>query len=567
VSHWSKPLLLTLLGAVTTAAPLACKIKIPASQESASGMECETSDTCPYPDGPCLLAMCLDGECVHVPAPEGTLPEDEQKRGDCQQLYCDGQGNISTFPARIDRPVEDGNPCTEAICDVDQPKQAPKQAGARCGDEGLCNGAGRCGVCLPKVERCDGHAVVRCDAEGQWTEPEACTLDKPLCSKARCIGITQVATGRAHSCVSFDDGSLRCWGANHRGQLGGGGLPGAQAPSWAADLAGIVFSPRHACAVKSNTAWCWGAGDFGQLGNGSYHSSAGPVAGTLAAVAEVAVGAHHSCARTTTGEVHCWGRNDRGQLGSGTTPPAPLAEVAISSPGSPHGAVLVVAGLEDATALMVDGDHSCARRRTGGLSCWGLSPFALPAPIERPEPDGAGSAPDPEAVKEFERLEKATATTPTAVTGLKDVSQVACGANHCCARLATGTVHCWGAGKRGQLGQSARQDSFQPVAVEGLAGAAEIALGADFACALLTDGAVSCWGSNAHGQLGTGTETAVGQATAITSLGKTKTLHLGDAFACALATDGRLSCWGAGGLGQLGADGAKAQRVPITIAW
>ena len=511
--------------------------------------------------------MCLDGECVHVPAPQGTLPADEQQPGDCQQLYCDGQGSVSAFPARIDLPVDDGNPCTEAVCDVDQPKQLPKEAGAGCGDDGICNGAGVCGVCLPKAERCDGHAVIRCGAEGQWSAPEACTVQKPLCSKAKCIGITQVATGRAHSCVAFDDGSLRCWGANHRGQLGDGGLSRARTPSWATGLSGVVFGPRHACGLKSSAAWCWGAGDFGQLGNGAYRSNDDPTAVTLISVADVAVGAHHSCARTAAGEVHCWGRNDRGQLGSGTPPPAPLSKAPLPPPGSPRSSVLPVAGLEDLTTLMLDGDHTCAQRSTGALSCWGLRPFALPAPIERPEPGEDGSAPDPEAVKAFERLEKATMATPTAVTGLQDVKQIACGSDHCCARQANGSVRCWGAGKRGQLGRSLRQDSFKPVAVEGLAGAAQIALGADFGCAILTDGEVSCWGDNEHGQPGTGSEARVGKASPIAALGKIRSLHLGEAFACALAADGRLHCWGAGALGQLGTPSPGDLRLPKPISW
>ncbi len=567
MSRWSALLLVAPLATAAIGIPTGCKIKIPASQGGDSGMECETSDTCPYPEGPCLLAMCLDGECVHVPAPEGTLPPDDQQPGDCKQLYCDGQGNVSAFPARIDLPVEDDNPCTEAICDVDQPQQSPKLAGARCGDDGICNGAGRCGVCLPKAERCDGHAVIRCSAEGQWSEPDACTVEKPLCSQAKCIGVTQVATGRAHGCASFDDGSLRCWGANHRGQLGDGGLPKAQTPSWAAGLTGVDFGPRHACAVKSGDPWCWGAGDFGQLGHGAYRSSNGPTAVALSGVAEVAVGTHHSCARTAAGEVHCWGRNDRGQLGSGTPPPTPLATPLLPAPGSPRRTVQLVAGLADVAALLIDGDQTCVRRSTGALSCWGLRPFALPAPIQRPEPGEDGAPPDPEAVKEFEGLEKATMATPTAIATLKDVKQVACGANHCCARLATGAVHCWGAGKRGQLGRSLRQDSFKPVAVEGLTGATQIALGANFACALLSSGTVSCWGANEHGQLGTGSEAEVGKASPIATLGKIASLHLGEAFACARATEGGLYCWGAAALGQLATKSSDAQRLPKPISW
>ncbi len=562
-----RALLLALVGSAASAAVGACKVKIPSSQDGHAGLQCEASETCPYPESPCLLAMCLDGECVHVPAPQGNLPEDEQERGDCRQRYCDGQGNVSSFPARIDLPAEDDNPCTEAACDVDQPKQLPKAAGARCGDEGLCNGAGVCGVCLPDKERCEGQAILRCEENGQWSKPTACTSPKPLCSEAKCIGVTQLATGRAHACAAFDDGSLRCWGANHRGQLGDGGLSQAGSPGWAAGLSGLAFGTRHACGINAGAPWCWGAGDFGQLGNGAYGSSQRPVAVALSGVAEVAVGDHHSCARTTAGEVLCWGRNDRGQLGSGTRPGQPLFAPPVPPAGAPRGEIQAVAEVADVAGLLLAGDHSCARRATGALACWGLRPFALPATIERPEPDEDGKPPDPEAVKAYERLEKATMASPVAIAGLTGVRQIACGANHCCARLAGGTVSCWGAGKRGQLGRSARQDSFKPVAVEGLTGAAQIALGAAFGCAQLGTGGVSCWGANDQGQLGNGAEAAVGKASPVSTLSSVQSLHLGDAFACALTANGQIHCWGAGALGQLGPIGHEPVRAPQPIPW
>jgi alpha-tubulin suppressor-like RCC1 family protein len=39
----------------------------------------------------------------------------------------------------------------------------------------------------------------------------------------------------------------------------------------------------------------------------------------LGAVAEVAVGDGHACARLADGSVACWGANESGQLGDGTT--------------------------------------------------------------------------------------------------------------------------------------------------------------------------------------------------------------------------------------------------------
>jgi alpha-tubulin suppressor-like RCC1 family protein len=474
---------------------------------------------------------------------------------------------VSSFPARIDRPADDGNPCTEAACDIDLPKQLPKPAGTRCGEEGICNGAGVCGVCLPGKEQCDGNAVIRCDAEGQWSEPEACTVKQPLCSQAKCIGVVQLATGRSHACARFDDGSLRCWGANHRGQLGDGGLSQARSPTWSTAISALAFGPRHACGVNAGRAWCWGANDYGQLGQGSYVSSNSPAPTPLSDVAEVAVGLHHSCARTTAGEVHCWGRTDRGQLGSGKRVAVNEPELALEAAGAPRPKPVAIVGLPQVAGVTAGWHHTCVQSAGTPPRCWGLRPFDLPEPIDKPERGEDGSPPDADAVKRYEALTKLTQPQPTPVAGLKDAQQIACGHRHCCARLAAGTVSCWGAGQRGQLGRAAGQDSFKPVVVEGLADTAHIALGADFGCALLTGGKVSCWGANQVGQLGTGSAAKTGKATVITSLPEVASLHVGEDFACVLAVEGSVHCWGLGSMGQLGPAAANVERAPTTVVW
>lgn len=531
-----------------------CSIKLrPAGSVPAAveGSPCTSSEECPYPETGCLLSQCLDGECVFIPAPEGPLPLEEQKAGDCKQLYCDGNGRVTAYPAPVDGPAEDDNPCTVAGCDLTNPKQKAQPAGTRCGEEGVCNGLGSCGVCMPGEARCEGSATAVCSKQGQWAST-SCSPDKPVCShakgsSARCVGVMELAGGAAHGCARFEDGSVRCWGADHKGQLGTAGFSSAQAPSWAGRYAELAFGGAHACGRDADGAVeCWGSGTRGQLGGGTWQDASDPTPATITEVTGIAVGALHSCARTSKGEAHCWGDNRHGQLGSGKLaqrqPPLPDHP----SRGDPVTPPVAIEGLIGARALSLGLDHSCAQAASG-LVCWGA--FEV-------EPGDDGGGDDGSASSDAGKVDGASAT-PTWVPGIKDVAQVACGRAHSCARTEAGAVFCWGAGERGQLG-SGTKDSLKPVAVKGVEGARHIQLGADFGCAMLADGRVTCWGANSHGQLGRGSNGSMGEATAVDGLSGVTKLTVGERFVCAMAA-AAVRCWGA--------DAGGGVNKPTPVVW
>jgi alpha-tubulin suppressor-like RCC1 family protein len=85
------------------------------------------------------------------------------------------------------------------------------------------------------------------------------------------------------------------------------------------------------------------------------------------------------------------------------------------------------------------------------------------------------------------------------------VRAVAAGWQHSCALLNDGSVRCWGANERGQLGDGTNASCWTPVAVQTVTSAVEVALGKYHSCALLSDGTVKCWGQNTYRQLGDGT--------------------------------------------------------------
>ena len=76
----------------------------------------------------------------------GASTRDAPRDGECRPSFHE--------PAQSDLPADDGNPCTEAACDIDAPSHPPVIAGKTCGADGVCNGTGICGVCVPKATQC-----------------------------------------------------------------------------------------------------------------------------------------------------------------------------------------------------------------------------------------------------------------------------------------------------------------------------------------------------------------------------------------------------------------------------
>lgn len=89
-----------------------------------------------------------------------------------------------------------------------------------------------------------------------------------------------IAAGDDHTCVLRKDGTVWCWGADDWGQLGDGRTSGMQTtPQPVAglkDAIAVAAGASFTCALLADTSIrCWGANDRGQLGNGATSTGAG----------------------------------------------------------------------------------------------------------------------------------------------------------------------------------------------------------------------------------------------------------------------------------------------------
>ena len=143
-------------------------------------------------------------------------------------------------------------------------------------------------------------------------------------------GVTQITAGDNHNCAVTYAGRVRCWGSGGNGRLGNRSnnlrrapvsvYAGASGNDLLEDIVQVSGGGSHTCALTSG-GWvkCWGRGSYGRLGNRetadrNYPVSvyAGATGGDLLRdIVQISLGADHTCALTSGGQVKCWGRGEK----------------------------------------------------------------------------------------------------------------------------------------------------------------------------------------------------------------------------------------------------------------
>jgi len=215
--------------------------------------------------------------------------------------------------------------------------------------------------------------AVWCWGNNHWGQlGDGTTTDRhtPVAASGLSSGVVAIAAGGNHSCALTYTGAALCWGRNDRGQLGDGTSKNRETPVAVSGLSGGVASIAggsfHTCALtEAGAVKCWGRNHRGQLGDGTTTKHRKPVAvsGLSSGVAAIASRHHHTCVLTATGAIKCWGQNDRGQLGDGTT----------TERHTPTGVTGLSSG---AAAIAVGRFHTCVLTATGAAKCWGHNKHA-----------------------------------------------------------------------------------------------------------------------------------------------------------------------------------------------
>lgn len=368
----------------------------------------------------------------------------------------------------------------------------------------------------------------------------AITIVAMSAAVANAASVTAVSGDDYDTCGVLASGQVECWGS----QLLGSTLEKSSTPVLVPGIGNATAatgSEDHRCALLSSGGVdCWGAEDFGELGNGitALEEASNPVAVSgLGNAVAVSAGLDNTCALTTSGTVECWGANNWDQLGSSTP----------SESATP----LVVGGVSGAVAISVGQYDACAVLAGGAAKCWGSG---LNGDL------GDGS--------------EATTPTPTAVSGLSNAVAISASGvgSFTCALISNGTVKCWGADYRGQLGNGkTEQAALTPVMVSGISNAVAISAGWTHACAVLATGSVECWGEGEGfgsdaGVLGDGTTEGSSTPVLVSGLNTATSVSVGLEDTCATLSDGSAWCWGEGYAGGLGDGTLVGSLTPVRVS-
>ena len=200
--------------------------------------------------------------------------------------------------------------------------------------------------------------------------------------------ITNLVSGKNHSCALFNEGNIRCWGLNDYGQLGYGhtrNIGDDEIPLSEGDVSvgekvvQLSLGNDFTCALlESGNIKCWGRNTHGQLGMGTIseisrnqepftHPHIDIDFETSLKVVSIASGAAHSCALFENGQVKCWGGNNVGQLGLGH-------RYTIGDGEQPRDVDFTHVGGR-AVGLALGSDFSCALLEDGKIRCWGYNRY------------------------------------------------------------------------------------------------------------------------------------------------------------------------------------------------
>eukprot|EP00771_Trimastix_marina_P001342 gnl/Trimastix_PCT/2409.p1 GENE.gnl/Trimastix_PCT/2409~~gnl/Trimastix_PCT/2409.p1 ORF type:complete len:658 (-),score=80.02 gnl/Trimastix_PCT/2409:44-2017(-) len=217
------------------------------------------------------------------------------------------------------------------------------------------------------------------------------------------------------------------------------------------------------------------SGQLYRLAGNVFDAALTPLEGCPAGLVQVRMGACHTVALSSLGEMHTMGENHHGQLGTG---------MGVGEASDALCAVPLPAGLhtrESVVQVCTGAFHTVARTSRGRLLAWGSN--------------GAGQCGNGDRVDQVR---------PVWVSLPGHVTHIACGFAHTLALTDSGAIYAWGSNAHGQLGDGTRTDRAHPVCVQLPPGerATRVICGESHCLALTDRGALYAWGRSDNWQFG-----------------------------------------------------------------
>ncbi|XYH94716.1 RCC1 domain-containing protein [Sorangium sp. So ce1128] len=213
--------------------------------------------------------------------------------------------------------------------------------------------------------------------------------------------VQSIAAGGLHTCAIIKEGTLRklkCWGSSSLGQCAhpsvdewGIPVPSSHTVSGLEDVTWVATGYHHTCAFDKNAGLiCWGLHNCAQTGTSgecwthnpdacehyvlnpegvtSVHESCWSsdlvqVSSNFSNIINLVLGGYHGCIITPDRMVACWGREDMNQIAKS------------SALGPNDNKLRIIKGIDSVVELVAGSNHTCARRESGDVMCWGRNMF------------------------------------------------------------------------------------------------------------------------------------------------------------------------------------------------
>jgi alpha-tubulin suppressor-like RCC1 family protein len=282
--------------------------------------------------------------------------------------------------------------------------------------------------------------------------------------------VVEIGAGQSIDCARRKDGAILCWGAATSGKLVTMSSPPVTAMS---------VGPYGMCGVDGlGNATCNGTAFLScMFGTPSFDASAMAVAGLVNSKG-IAIGQRHACAFEESGATLCWGCGDDNGI----------AEDAFSlGSRSPSTSMPIpVPGVSSTIAISADTESTCAVQSDGSILCWGdASQFAPGIVLQPTGPVKADLPPSPIDLDvgltftcaAYPNEVRCVGGEPTFADGcstrsdtpqtfsVPNITEIAVGFQHACARDAQGSVWCWGCNRNSEIGNGSNQPSATPLKV------------------------------------------------------------------------------------------------------